>query len=205
MKQEDSQNLGKKLIQILLLFLIFSSSVLLLINSQFPVQALSEKSFIYTYNPKQQITTSLETHLKQQLISLTEYEAHVATELMLKDRIAKVKRFFESYGAKITGYEEIIVRKAHECGGDYRVLVGIAGNESGLGRIPYKLYNPYGYLNNTQYSSWEESLSILSCEISQRFLAPCNNDLYCIIRKYGGAETNQTKWIQNVTWFMSQV
>ncbi len=126
-------------------------------------------------------------------------------EAMLQERIQKVEAFFAEYGAAIQGYADIIVRKADECGGDYRLLVGIAGKESGLGRIPYKLYNPYGYLNGVEYSSWEESLSILTCEISRKHLVPCNNDVYCVIKRYGGPDTNVENWIQSVQWFMNQV
>jgi hypothetical protein len=129
----------------------------------------------------------------------------VLLEEQIQKEITKVRSFFESYGAVMTGYEEILVRKAHECGGDYRVLVGIAGNESGLGRIPYNLYNPFGYLDGMTYSSWEESLNKLSCVISQRFIKPCGVDLQCIINKYGGPDTDQAKWIRNVSWFMNQV
>lgn len=126
-------------------------------------------------------------------------------EKEIKINIAKVENFFQNYKASIKGYGDIIVRKAYECGGDYKILVGIAGNESGLGRIPYKKYNPYGFLNGVEYSSWEEALSTLSCEISKKFIAPCNADLYCIIKRYGGPETDQEHWIRSVSWFISQV
>jgi hypothetical protein len=143
--------------------------------------------------------------IEEQKLKINEKVQAVLLEEQIQREIAKVKSFFESYGAVMTGYEEILVRKAHECGGDYRVLVGIAGNESGLGRIPYNLYNPYGYLDGMTYSSWEESLNKLSCVISQRFVKPCGVDLQCIINKYGGPDTDQAKWIRNVSWFMNQV
>ncbi|MFS8131073.1 MAG: hypothetical protein ACMG57_03775, partial [Candidatus Dojkabacteria bacterium] len=82
---------------------------------------------------------------------------------------------------------------------------GIAGNESGLGKVPYKKYNPYGYLDGITYTGWNESLSKLSCVISQRFIAPCKSDLYCIIRKYGGPGDNKDLWVRNVSFFMAQV
>jgi hypothetical protein len=123
----------------------------------------------------------------------------------LQDKINKVETFFTGYGAIMKGYGHILVEQADACGGDYRILVGIAGNESGLGRVPYKLYNPFGYLDGVQYESWDESLPFLSCTIAKRFLAPCNNDLTCIVNKYGGPDTDQDKWIRNVTWFMNQV
>lgn len=118
---------------------------------------------------------------------------------------AKVESYFRAYGSPMVGYGEIIVRKAVECGGDYKILVGIAGNESGLGKIPYKKFNPYGYLDGVQYTGWSESLNKLSCVISQRFIVPCKGDLYCIIRKYGGPGDNKDLWVRNVSFFMAQV
>jgi hypothetical protein len=129
----------------------------------------------------------------------------IRKEAEIQDRIARAENLLRSYGSVMVGYGEIIVRQADACGGDYRILLGIAGNESGLGRIPYKLYNPYGYLDGVQYAGWNESLTYLSCVISQRFIAPCAGDLYCIINKYGGPDTDKEKWIRNVTWFMNQV
>lgn len=134
-----------------------------------------------------------------------EIKAIVDADKAVLEEAARIDAFMYRYGSVMAGYGELITRKAYECGGNPRVLIGIAGKESGLGRIPYKLYNPYGYLNGVQYSSWEESLSILSCEISQRFLAPCNNDIYCVIRRYGGPDTDNDKWIRDVTWFINQI
>ncbi len=126
-------------------------------------------------------------------------------ETLIAEQTAKVHTFFVNYSSPLVGYEEIIVRKALECGGDYAVLVGVAGNESGLGKVPYKKYNPYGYLDGIEYSGWEESLNKLSCVISQRFIAPCVGDLTCIINKYAGPADDKDLWIKNVTWFINQV
>ncbi|RMD76886.1 hypothetical protein D6810_02700 [Candidatus Dojkabacteria bacterium] len=126
---------------------------------------------------------------------------------VLDEQIDRVEKFFSRYngGSVMKGYGRIIVERAYACGGDYRILVGIAGIESGLGRVPYKLYNPFGYLDNVQYESWEHALTVLSCAISKRFIAPCKGDLGCIIQRYGGPDTDREKWIRNVSWFMSQV
>ncbi len=144
-------------------------------------------------------------YIEEEKVKVNQKIQAILDEEQIQREIAKVKEFFTSYGAVMSGYEEILVRRSHECGGDYRVLVGIAGNESGLGRIPYNLYNPFGYLDSMTYSSWEESLNKLSCVISQRFIGPCASDLQCIINKYGGPDTDQEKWIRNVSWFMRQV
>lgn len=124
---------------------------------------------------------------------------------IFQENVARAEALLAKYNSPMQGYGEIIVRRAQECGGDFRILLGIAGNESGLGRIPYKLYNPYGYLDGVQYSGWSESLEYLSCRISERFIAPCSGDLVCIINKYGGPDTDKDKWVRSVTWFVNQV
>lgn len=126
-------------------------------------------------------------------------------ELEIETAITKVKNFFQRYGAKMSGNEEHLVRKSFECGGDYRIIVGIAGNESGLGRIPLGGHNPFGYMDGRYYNDWGEAIDRIVCIISQRFIIPCNGDLNCIIKKYGGKDTPKEQWIRNVTWFMNQV
>lgn len=191
---------------ILTLFIIFL--IFLLINQNLASSDsanLQAQEFVTTQDEKLNYLASQRLS-NFEVVTRDEYnERLILAEI--EQEVARVEAFFASYtgGAVMQGYGRIIVEQARACGGDYRVLVGIAGNESGLGRVPYKLYNPYGYLDGVQYESWEHSLTFLSCVISQKFIAPCNADLRCIIRRYGGPETDQEKWIRNVSWFMGQV
>jgi hypothetical protein len=129
-------------------------------------------------------------------------------EIKERERVAAINRvesFLQVYGSPLVGYGQIIVDKAIECGGDYRLLIGIAGSESGLGKIMYKKYNPYGYLNNVTYSSQREALEILSCKVSQEHLAKCGSDLDCLARRYAGPGDDLEHFISKVRWFASQV
>jgi len=127
-------------------------------------------------------------------------------EKQRQEKIDRIEALFSARNSPMQGYGELIFRRVEECGGgDYKVLIGIAGNESGLGRVPYKLYNPYGYLDGKQYSGWEESLDFLSCVITQRFIVPCENDLTCIINRYAGPSDDKSQWIRNVTYFINQL
>ena len=124
-----------------------------------------------------------------------------------KDKIDRIEALFAKYNSPMQGYAELIFRRVEDCGNgnaDYRILIGIAGNESGFGRIPYKLYNPYGYLDGKQYADWNDSLTFLSCVITQRFIVPCENDLTCIINRYAGPSDDKSQWIRNVTYFINQ-
>ncbi len=125
-----------------------------------------------------------------------------------KDKIDRIEALFSRYNAPMQGYAELIFRRVEDCSNgeaDYRVLIAIAGNESGFGRIPYKTYNPYGYLDGKQYADWTDSLTFLSCVITQRFIVPCKNDLTCIINKYAGPSDDKSQWIRNVTYFINQL
>lgn len=148
--------------------------------------------------------------IKHPIIEDIRAEVQVKVDVKRKERekaekIRKAEVLLENYQSPFKGLSEIIIRRAEECGGDWRVLMGIAGNESGFGRIPYRLYNPFGYLNNTTYSGWEEALEVLSCRIATRFLKPCNNDLRCIIATYGGPDTDKERWILNIQFFINRL
>ena len=122
-----------------------------------------------------------------------------------EDAIQKIENLLNKYSSPMRGYGNIIYDQSVTCGGDYKILMAIAGNESGFGRIPYKKYNPYGYLDGVYYSGWNDSLTKLSCVISKRFISSCNKDLNCIINKYGGSDTNKSKWISNINYFINQL
>jgi len=169
-----------------------------------------------TFNPNVSHISSLAYHPTQEFIAIDpvndginrlkiEQKQKIA-EKQRQEKIDRIEALFSARNSPMQGYGELIFRRVEECGGgDYKVLIGIAGNESGLGRVPYKLYNPYGYLDGKQYSGWEESLDFLSCVITQRFIVPCENDLTCIINRYAGPSDDKSQWIRNVTYFINQL
>jgi hypothetical protein len=132
-------------------------------------------------------------------------EKDIIIESRRQKQIQKVRRFFKQYGAPLKGYEEIFVDKSEKCGGDYRVLVGIAGSESGLGRHNYKLYNPFGYLDGVQYPNQKKALEILACKVSEQHISKCGTDLYCLGRRYAGPKDDLDHFVSKVRWFMEQV
>jgi len=170
-----------------------------------------------TYNPNTSYISGITYNPDQSFVpiepvkdSINRLKVEQKQKLEAAERQAKIDRIealFQRYNSPMQGYGELIFRRVEECGAsaDYRIIIGIAGNESGLGRIPYKLYNPYGYLDGKQYTDWNDSLSFLSCVITQRFLVPCNNDLVCIINRYAGPSDDKSQWIRNVTWFINQL
>lgn len=128
--------------------------------------------------------------------------------LIAEDRAAQIKRvtdFFTSYGSPLVPYASIFVDQSVKCGGNYRVLVGIAGSESGLGRINVKKYNPFGYLDGVQYASFDQAITILACKVSQQHISKCGEDLQCLYRRYAGPADDPNLFISKVKWFMDQV
>lgn len=171
-----------------------------------------------TYNPNVSYISSLTYQPTEEFIaadpvvdSIGRLKIEQKQKIAEKERQEKINRIedlFARYNSPMQGYAELVFRRVEDCSNgeaDYRVLIGIAGNESGLGRVPYKLYNPYGYLDGKQHADWNDSLTFLSCVITQRFIVPCNNDLTCIINKYAGPSDDKSQWIRNVTYFINQL
>lgn len=195
-----------KIILVLLLLNILIPG-LLITSSVYSLGGGNESVYSKRHNLPQpfsehEVTTAIISQIQNEIVAKKE-ELKRNEERVVN--IAKAEALLSKYNSPMKGYAEIIVRAVEECGGDYKVLLGIAGNESGFGRIPYKLYNPFGYLDGVQYSGWEESLRTLSCKIARQYLVPCNNDLSCIIVRYGGTNTNKPKWISNVQFFINQI
>lgn len=195
----------KKIVSALLLMSLLLVSLLFIFN-------LEKKSIspqVKTLNTEEInnkiATKNLIEQLDKKINKLNDYYISYQTEKNIQNAIAKVKTFFDIYQARLKGMEELIVRRSIECEIDYRIIIGIAGIESGLGRFPVGGHNPFGYLDGIYYNSWEEALNKLICVIGNRFIKPCNSDLSCIINKYGGPDTPKDHWIKNVQWFMNQV
>jgi len=210
-KPKDTRDIVRNTVKCFLILLFFFSYILLTIL-QSPLRV--EVNGVYVSLPVPDIFNDYELALSSDLPTSTLSQSLLMqagvekTEIKERERVAAINRvesFFQAYGSPLVGYGWIIVDKAIECGGDYRLLVGIAGSESGLGKIMYKKYNPYGYLNNVTYSSQKEALEILSCKVSQEHLAVCNQDLDCIARRYTGPGDDVEHFKAKVRWFAGQV
>lgn len=198
---------NKKAIVLILLILLNISLPGILINVQTYSLNNPGGEIFQKRNSEDEFAIHTVTDVKVQELNkaIEEKREQERIQAEIEHNTQKIEAILARYNSPMQGYGHIIARKAYECGGDYRVLTAIAGNESGFGRIPYKLYNPYGYLDGVQYSGWDTALEFLSCVISQRFLKPCNNDLACIIRTYGGSDTNKEQWIRNIQFFINQI
>lgn len=148
---------------------------------------------------------SLKNTINQHAITTAAIKVQQEKERVRNRMIEKMEQIISNYGGHMSGLADNIYDNAVACGGNPVLLFAIAGNESGFGRIPYKLYNPFGYLDGKQYSGWEEAINYLSCKISTQHLVPCGNDVNCVIIRYGGSDTNREQWVKNINWFMSLI
>lgn len=195
----SKQKFDKKyLARLAIVSVVFASFTLALLAPLYLVHTL------YT-NPKPAQNKVVLVNLDD--ISKEHDAMQVLKELKIQEQDQKEIQHLEDYltqrGSNMAPYAGLIYDQVKLCGGDYRVLIAIAGNESNFGKVNYKLYNPFGYLNGVQYATYEEALKILSCKISQEYLVPCNNDLNCIISRYGGLDTNKEQWVKNIQYFIN--
>lgn len=140
-------------------------------------------------------TTALNESKKQkvELNKKIEREKRIAEEKA--ERIRITRDYLAKFNSPMEPYAHVIVNAADRCGGDFKALIAIARIESGLGAMPYKKYNPYGYLNGVQYSGWESALDRLSCQISKQYLAVYGNNF----EKIGSIYAANPNWAKKVS------
>lgn len=168
-----------------------------------PLPLLTDASIHYSKGKQLNLTT--EPGLFPQYAAQLAQEYSERKVEIRQAKIDKAEALFRDYGSNLVGYGHIIVDQASACGGDWRILIGIAGSESGLGRINYKLYNPFGYLDGVQYANYTEALTILSCKISTQHLAPCGQDLYCLARRYAGPSDDLEHFVSKIRYFVNRL
>ena len=97
------------------------------------------------------------------------------------------------------------IDKANECGVDYKLMIAIAGYESGYGRKPMKKYNPYGWKNGKTYSTFKDAISEITCQFGDKYIKKGLDTVKEISNIYLGKEGNHDAWIKNVTYIKSQI
>ncbi len=157
----------------------------LVANSDLPVPKLTD------------IENALDIKLEQERIKAEQ-------ERIMKERQAKIDKlagYLRKVNSPMAPFAGTIIEEAESCGANYRIIVAIAGNESGYGRVSYKLYNPYGFLNGVQYAGWEASLSDLTCKVAK--YTNKYTDIYTLGKVYGAH--NPEQWAKNINWHLSQI
>ncbi len=157
----------------------------------------SQQSFLPEPNP---IDIELAENIKVEQEKIKAEQERLAALRQVK--IDKVAAYLKKVGSPMAPYTHIIIEEAERCGANYELIVAIAGNESGYGKVSYKQYNPFGYLNGVQYSGWDQSLKALTCKVAA-YTNKYGYNLTALGKAYGAQ--NVETWAKNVSWHISQI
>ncbi len=100
---------------------------------------------------------------------------------------------------------QTMIDKGNECGVDYKLMIAIAGYESGYGRKPIKKYNPYGWKNGKTYTTFKDAISEITCQFGNKYIKKGLDTVKEISNIYLGKDGNHDSWIKNVTYIRNQV
>jgi len=123
-------------------------------------------------------------------------------------RAKRIHDFLASYGSPLTPYADLIVSDADKYGLDYRLLVSIAMQESGLCRHEIdNSHNCYGfgiYGNHvTYFSTYAEGIDTVSKALAEKYKA----DGLITPQQISGRWTpaSHGSWTQGVNYFMDEL
>ena len=122
------------------------------------------------------------------------------------ERVVKLRTFLNSQNSPMAKDAEAFVKYADQYNLDWKLVVSIAGLESGYGKhVPAGSYNGWGwgYSNGTvmHFSSWEEGIEAVSKGLRQNYIDRGANDVYAIGRIYAASPT----WATRVQYFMNKL
>lgn len=123
---------------------------------------------------------------------------------MADSRINQLEEFLDFYNSPLTSYAGNFIETADKFAIDWRLVPAIAGVESTFGKfIPFNSYNAYGWNNgNYQFSSWEESIEIVSQTLREKYLNRGLDNPYKIGPVYAPPSST---WAGKVAFFMEKL
>jgi hypothetical protein len=123
-------------------------------------------------------------------------------------RVDRIEKFLQQYNSPLAPYASDIVAAADEYGLDYRLLVSIAMQESGLCRheIPNS-HNCYGYgITGNQviyFSTYEEGINTVSRALAHKYKADGLVTPDQIMARWNPSSNGS--WANGVNYFMDQL
>ena len=114
-----------------------------------------------------------------------------------------LRQYLESHNSQLAAYSAVFIKYADEYNIDWRLVPAITGVESTFGkRIPYNSYNVYGWANGEYiFSSWDESIKIVTKALSEKYIARGANTTAEIGRIYAPPSST---WAKNVDFFKNK-
>jgi hypothetical protein len=122
-----------------------------------------------------------------------------------------LRHFLASYNSPLTPYADYILEISEKYGLDWRLLTGIAGNESLFGRVvPYESHNAWGWgihsRGTLKFSSWEEGIEKVAKGIKENYVDKGLATIDLIMTKYAPVSVaNGYPWADNVRFFMERL
>jgi hypothetical protein len=122
-----------------------------------------------------------------------------------------IKDFLDSYRSPLVPYADYLVATSDKYGLDWRLLVGIAGNESLFGRvIPENSYNAWGWgihsLGTCRFRSWKHGIEEVAKGLKRNYIDQGLTTIDLIMTKYAPVSVaNGYPWADKVRWFMERL
>ncbi len=119
-------------------------------------------------------------------------------------RVDKLEKFFGQYNSVLASYAKEFVKYADENGLDWRLLPAISGVESTFGKQMISgTYNAYGWAGGLyRFSSWEDSIAVISKSLKEDYLEKGAPSLSRIARRYCPPSST---WKYKVEYFMARI
>lgn len=123
-------------------------------------------------------------------------------------RVDAIKKFLSRYKSPLLEHSEALVAAADTYGIDYRLLVGIAMQESTLcKKMPVNSYNCWGWGiyggKVTRFASFSDAIETISRHLSSQYKSNGLSDPAEIVSRYTPANTNN--WAENVQYVMERI
>jgi len=125
------------------------------------------------------------------------------------DEVQQIDAFLHKNGSPMVGLGNVFVAAGRKYGVDPRLVVGIAGAESTLGKYAYRPYNAWGWGGRAGHSfgSWEESIAQVTKGLRDGYISQGRTTPATIVSKYAPSSdgNDEAQWASNVGHFMKQL
>lgn len=107
-------------------------------------------------------------------------------------KIQKLAKYLKAQGSPLGNpkFAKLIIELSEQSGVDYKIIMAIAGEESGFCIAPYYIngknsHNCFGYLNGKSYASYEEAFSRLVPQIAKQYVKKYGTNFLALAKAYG--------------------
>lgn len=122
--------------------------------------------------------------------------------------IENIDSLLKKRGSPMTGMGSFFVAAGKKYGVDPRLVVSIAGAESGFGvHIPAGTFNAWGWGPGRQLGSWQHAISTVTQGLASGYISQGLKTPEQIVKKYSPASAgnDESQWASNVNSFMHEL